>query len=681
MKNLGLHSSITALSGVGEKRAAAFHKLGIFTLEDLLAHYPRVYENRGVCKKIIELSHEETVCIRGVVSSSVKTHLIRKNLQIHTATVSDGTGFLEMVWFNNRFISGRLKKGETYVFYGKVQLAPKKQMHTPIFERPEEQKQLGKIMPVYPLTEGLTENFVSDCVAQALAACRGQFKECLPAALRTRHQLCEINYAVENIHFPANAEAYRSARRRLAFEELFFFQTALFSLKKRQQSALAPQMAASVEPFLSSLPFTPTGAQNRVIREVTKDLSSHKVMNRLVCGDVGSGKTAVAAAAIYCAVKSGFQAAFMAPTEILAAQHFKSLQSFFATSGITVELLSGSLPAKQKRETLARLKAGETQVIVGTHALLSDDVHFANLGLAVTDEQHRFGVDQRHLLTAKGENPHILVMSATPIPRTLALIIYGDLDVSVIDELPPGRQKIDTFAVDESYRKRINDFLKKEIAAGRQAYIVCPLVEESEQSELQSVSAYIKKLEQSGFAPDSIGILHGKLKTAEKDAVMATFKEGRLSLLVATTVIEVGVDVPNATVMLIENAERFGLSQLHQLRGRVGRGKHKSYCILMSQSRQETATARLTVMKKESDGFKIAEEDLKQRGPGEFFGTRQHGLPPFRVANLFSDMALLSQTTEAAQNFLAGHIPCSEDEKNQITAKMNALFRDRVSFN
>ncbi|MBE7040764.1 MAG: ATP-dependent DNA helicase RecG [Ruminococcaceae bacterium] len=676
-----LTSSITVLSGVGEKRAAAFSRLGIVTLADLLSHYPRAYENRENCKKIIELSHEETVSVRGVVSSSVKTNIIRKNLRVSTVKVSDGTGFLEMVWFNNRFIENRLKKGETYVFYGKVQLTPKKQMHTPIFERPEEQKQLGRIMPIYPLTEGITASILTDCVARALDACRGQIKESLPAALRNAFKLCEINFALENIHFPANEEAYRIARRRLAFEELFLFQTALFSLKKRQNSSHAPRLSADMQPFLNSLPFTPTGAQRRVMDEIGRDVSNSNMMNRLICGDVGSGKTVVAAAAVYMAVKSGFQVAFMAPTEILAAQHYNTLQKLFAPHNITVELLSGSLPARQKRETLARIQDGTTHLVVGTHALLSDDVAFNKLGLAVTDEQHRFGVEQRRLLTDKGENPHVLVMSATPIPRTLALIIYGDLDVSVIDELPPGRQKIDTFAVGESYRKRIYDFLKKEISQGRQAYIVCPLVEESDVTELQSVTAYIKKLEQSGFPAASIGILHGKLKGAEKDAVMSAFKEGRLSLLVATTVIEVGVDVPNATIMLIENAERFGLSQLHQLRGRVGRGSHKSYCILLSQSSQNAAMARLSVMKKESDGFKIAEEDLKQRGPGEFFGTRQHGLPAFRIASLYTDMALLEQTTKAARDFLNQRFPCSDVEKKLITEKIDALFNNHVTIN
>ncbi len=679
MAVLDLNSSISLLSGVGAKRAAAFGKLGIFTLEDLVSHYPRTYENRTVLKKIIELNDEETVCIKAVVSSSVSTKIIRKNLQIHTVKVSDGTGFLELVWFNNRFIEKQIQKGETYIFYGKVRLSPKKQMQTPIFESAQNQKQTGRIMPIYPLTDGLTQSFLSGCVAKALAACLGQIKEYLPAALRLKYQLSEINFAVENIHFPQGKEEYLAARRRLAFEELFLFQTALFSLKSRQENNLAPKLSASCQPFIASLPFTPTGAQLRVMQEIASDLARTRAMNRLVCGDVGSGKTVVAASAVYTAVKSGFQAAFMAPTEILARQHFEGLTKLFAGQGITIELLTGTLSAKERREALARLESGESQVAVGTHALLSEDVNFLNLGLAVTDEQHRFGVEQRSILTKKGENPHVLVMSATPIPRTLALIIYGDLDVSIIDELPPGRQKIDTFAVNEAYRKRIYAFLQKEIAGGRQVYIVCPLVEDSDATELQSVTAYAEKLVKAGFKKEQIGILHGKMKHAEKDETMTAFKENRLSILVSTTVIEVGVDVPNATVMLIENAERFGLSQLHQLRGRVGRGSEKSYCILMAMSTQETALARLAVMKRESDGFKIAEEDLKQRGPGEFFGTRQHGLPAFKIADLYTDMVLLQQTTLAARAYLAGEIPCQSEETKQIRQKIDRLFNNHVT--
>lgn len=673
-----LQTPITQLPGIGPKRADAFGRLGIFTFKDLLFHFPRAYEDRTVFKKIIELAHDETVCIKATVVSPMQTNLIRKNMRISSLRVSDGTGFLELIWFNNRFLDNRFKKGETYIFYGKVRLTPKKQMVTPLFETPDNQKQTGRIVPLYPLTEGLTENIVSDCVQQAFVR-SGQLKDPLPVALRSAYQLCEINYALTNIHFPAGRKEYETARRRLAFEELFTFQVALSSLKKRQANRPGAKLTVSPDSFLDSLPFTPTGAQQRVIREIAMDLTSGSSMNRLVCGDVGSGKTAVAAAAMYTTVKSGYQAAFMAPTEILAIQHYEGLQKMFQSHNIEIELLSGSLTAAQRRKALARIQSGEVQVVVGTHALLSEDVQFNRLGLAITDEQHRFGVNQRRILSEKGENTHILVMSATPIPRTLAFIIYGDLDISIIDELPPGRQKIDTFAVGENYRKRIYDFLSKELSAGRQAYIVCPLVEESETLELESVTEYAQKL-QKFFPHTPIGILHGKMKPVEKDAVMSAFKQGDLRILVATSVIEVGVDVPNATFMLIENAERYGLSQLHQLRGRVGRGTEKSYCILLSQSNQEAAMNRLHVMKTQSNGFAIAEEDLKQRGPGEFFGTRQHGLPEFKLAGMFSDMELLSKTTQAAKDYLADKIPLTEEEEKRFfSEKINALFNNHVT--
>ncbi len=678
MSHSSMQRSITQLPGVGPKRAAAFGKLGIFTLEDLLHHYPRGYENRKTCKKIIELIHDETVCIKAVVTSSLQTKILRKNMQIQTLKVSDGTGFLELVWFNNRFLESKLKKGDTFIFYGKVRLMPKRQMLTPIFERPDQQKQTGRIVPLYPLTEGLTENIVSDCVTHALALCPLQ-SETLPASVRRAYHLCDINYAIENIHFPADKNAYEAARKRLAFEELFVFQSALFSIKSRQCSHRALPLSASYAPFIASLPYTPTGAQSRVIEEIAADMAGGCAMNRLVCGDVGSGKTMVAAAALYIAAKSGFQGAFMAPTEILAAQHYESLKKLFAPHGIEVVLLTGSMPAMERRRSLSALEKGIAQVVVGTHALLSANVTFCRLGLAITDEQHRFGVNQRQILSDKGENPHILVMSATPIPRTLAMIIYGDLDVSIIDELPPGRQKIDTFALGENYRERVFGFLKKEIDAGRQTYIVCPLVEESELDELHSVTEYTAKLKEEVFPDVNIGMIHGKMKPNEKDAVMSAFKSGDIKILVATSVIEVGVDVPNATIMFIENAERFGLSQLHQLRGRVGRGTKKSYCILLAQGSSETAYTRLQVMKNNHDGFAIAEADLKQRGPGEFFGTRQHGLQPFKVANLYSDMELLTLSSQAAHDYIEGKMTTTPQEKEAINQKIEALFNNRVT--
>lgn len=674
-----LHAPITKLTGVGPKRADAFAKLGIITLGDLLNHYPRGYEDRTVIKKIIELTHDETVCIKATVAAPLQANRIRKNLHIYTLRVADGTGFIELVWFNNRFLENRFRVGDTYVFYGKVHLHPKKQMLTPLFEKPDHQKQTGCIMPLYPLTDGLSNAIVADCVAQILAR-NPEAEDILPQALRQEFALCQRSEAIRNIHFPENHTMREAARRCLAFEELFLFQSALFSVKAAQKKAEAPRLAADPTPFLNHLPFAPTGAQNRVIREIAADLAANAPMNRLVCGDVGSGKTIVAAAALFIAVQSGFQAAFMAPTEILAQQHYKTLSATLAPYGIKVCLLTGSVSSKARREAAESLADGSADIAVGTHALLNEALQFKRLALTVTDEQHRFGVNQRRRLTEKGTAPHTLVMSATPIPRTLAFILYGDLDVSLIDELPPGRQKIDTFAVGEAYRKRIYAFLQKQMNEGRQIYIVCPLVEESEAMSLHAAAQYAETLRTKVFPHASVGLLHGKMKPAEKEAVMTAFKDGELSILVATTVIEVGIDVPNATVMLIENAERFGLSQLHQLRGRVGRGKHKSYCILMSGTGSATAIERLLVMKHESDGFKIAEADLKQRGPGEFFGTRQHGLPIFKIASLYSDMELVQQTTMAARRFIDGKMPCTPAETKRLKEKIAALFNNHVTF-
>ncbi|MBE7048605.1 MAG: ATP-dependent DNA helicase RecG [Ruminococcaceae bacterium] len=680
MEENPLQMSITQLTGVGPKRADAFGRLGIFTIQDLLAHYPRGYDNRQIYKKIIELSHNESVCIHATVVGELQTKIIRKNMKIHTLRVSDGTGFLELVWFNNPFLDARFKKGDSYIFYGKVRLTPKKQMLTPIFEQPGKQKNTGKIVPLYPLTSGLNETLVSNCVAKALSLC-GTLQETLPEALRKAYMLCDYHFAVTNMHFPCNKASYEKARRRLAFEELFLFQSALFSIKKRQHSFRASILSVSPEPFLATLPFTFTHAQTQVLHEIMKDMASGITMNRLVCGDVGSGKTAVAAASMYTAVESGYQAAFMAPTEILAMQHYQNLKKMFAPHHINVEFLTGSMPVTARRKALANIQSGAAQIIVGTHALLSTQVQFCRLGLAITDEQHRFGVSQRQTLSAKGENPHVLVMSATPIPRTLALVMYGDLDVSIIDELPPGRQKIDTFVVGEQYRNRIYSFIQKEITAGHQAYVVCPLVEDSEDKMLHSVTEYAKKLQTTVFPNESIGILHGKMNSGEKDAVMYNFQKGIHTVLVATSVIEVGVDVPNATIMLIENAERYGLSQLHQLRGRVGRGSSKSYCILLSQSNGKDASTRLQVMKEEQNGFKIAEADLKQRGPGDFFGIRQHGLPPFRLASLYTDMMLLQQTTEAAQNYVENKLSISAKEKTLLSKQIEDLFNNHVTIN
>lgn len=675
-------SDIRFLKGVGEKRAAAFYSLGVRTVNDLLSHYPRAYEDRTAVKKIIECENNETVCIKATVSSALHKNIVRKNMTVYTLRVSDGTGFMDMVWFNMRFLEGKFKTGDTFIFYGKVQTSPKKQMQSPIYEKPECQSQTGRIIPVYPLANGLTQNLVRTSVEHALSQTAGRLSETLPEFLRLTYNLCELNFAIQNIHFPANQEAYEAARKRFVFEELFYLQTALFSLKDRRsnEQTIPFEDTACVASFLSALPFALTGAQNRVVSEICADLGRGKPMNRLVQGDVGSGKTVVAAAAMYVAAQNGFQSAMMAPTEILAGQHYENLRGLFQPFGVEVELLTGSMGTKAKRETLERLASGASSIVVGTHALISEDVSFQKLGLVITDEQHRFGVNQRRLLSDKGSNPHTLVMTATPIPRTLALIVYGDLDISAIDELPPGRKKVDTFVVGESMRTRIQAFIRKEINAGHQAYIVCPLVEDSPQMDLKSVTEYASHLQKNIFPDLPVAFLHGKMKPSEKEDIMARFAAGVIPILVATSVIEVGVNVPNASVMVIENAERFGLSQLHQLRGRVGRGSDKAYCILFCQSRQEATLERMNIMRQTNDGFKIAEKDLELRGPGEFFGTRQHGLPPLKIANLYCDMDILKQTTEAARNLLASDPEFLHPENSGIKQKIAALLRSNITF-
>ena len=529
-------------------------------------------------------------------------------------------------------------------------------MSNPVVE-PEGRREItGRIVPIYPLTAGVSQLILSRSIRQGLTACADILPDVLPDQVRREHQLCRIEYAYENIHFPESAEALDLARRRLAFEELFLFTIGLDRLRQRREVVHVPPCGGvDMEPFYSALPFTLTDAQRRCVEEALADMRSGTPMNRLVQGDVGSGKTMVAAACVYFCVKNGRQAALMAPTEILAQQHYHGLAPLLENLGIRCALLTGSTSAKTKKSIAAQLESGEIDFAIGTHALITGSVVYQNLGLVVTDEQHRFGVAQRADLAAKGDHPHILVMSATPIPRTLALILYGDLDVSVIDQLPPGRQPVETFAVTSRYHQRVYNFIRKLVGEGRQAYIVCPMVEENEElpDERKAVTEYARKLQAEVFPDLKVAFVHGKMKPKEKDAVMAAFAAHETDILVSTTVIEVGVDVPNAAVMVIENAERFGLSQLHQLRGRVGRGKHQSYCILISDNQNEETRQRLKVMTKTSDGFKIAEEDLRLRGPGDFFGQRQHGLPGLKVADLGCDTKLLQEAQEAARKLLA----------------------------
>ena len=585
---------------------------------------------------------------------------------------------MQLTFFNQAYLKDQFRKGESYVFYGRAQVKGRfVSMTNPVFDRLADFGRVtGRIVPVYRLTSGLSQNTVRSAVRQALDLSQGRLPDGLPDCVADEYKLCTARYAYENVHFPADMQALSLARRRLVFEELFVLACALGLLRGGREGAQGRVLrGAGLGTFTGSLPFSPTGAQLRAMREAIGDMSSGKLMNRLVQGDVGSGKTLVAAACIWYSAQSGAQSAFMAPTEILAEQHYATLTGFLEPFGIRVAKLTGSMRAAEKRAVLSGLASGEYALCVGTHALLSGGVEFRDLALVVTDEQHRFGVQQRAALAEKGLRPHILVMSATPIPRTLALMIYGELDVSLIDELPPGRQKVDTFAVDESYRARLGGFIEKLVSEGRQVFVVCPRIEEGEEAGdgLKSAEEHAEELRQQ-LPGLRIACIHGKLKAREKDEIMSRFAAGETDVLVSTTVIEVGVDVPNAALMVVENAERFGLSQLHQLRGRVGRGKHKSWCILVSDAKGEEARARLHAMTHISDGFKIAEEDLRLRGPGDFFGSRQHGLPELHIADLGADMNVLKAAQDAAKRLLESDPRLERPENKRLRSRAGELL-------
>ena len=652
-----LTTDIRTIKGIGEARAKALGKLGITNLRELISWFPRKYDDRRQAKRIADLVPGEAACVAAMIASPPTVSHIRKGMTLVKVRAVDDSGTLDVTFFNQTWLKEQLQVGETYIFYGKAEgNLLRKTMASPIVEQEGKGEFTGRIVPVYPLTAGVSQLILSRSVRQGLDECRDILPDVLPNEVRQAHHLCRIGYAYENIHFPADEHALDLARRRLAFEELFLFSIGLQRLRQRRETvSVPPCKAVDMEGFYSALPFTLTGAQKRCVEEAIADMRSGAPMNRLCQGDVGSGKTMVAAACVYFAVKNGRQAALMAPTEILAQQHYNGLAPLMEQLGIRCALLTGSTKAATKRSTSAQLSTGEIDFAIGTHALITGSVEFADLGLVVTDEQHRFGVAQRSALAAKGQHPHTLVMSATPIPRTLALILYGDLDVSVIDQLPPGRRPIETYSVPGSYHPRVYNFIRKLVAEGRQAYIVCPMVDENDETpdERKAVTEYAKKLQAEVFPDLKVAFVHGKMKPKEKDAVMTAFANRETDILVSTTVIEVGVDVPNAALMIVENAERFGLSQLHQLRGRVGRGQHQSYCILISDNRNEETRARLKVMTQTADGFKIAEEDLRLRGPGDFFGVRQHGLPGLRIADIGCDTKLLREAQEAAESLLA----------------------------
>lgn len=653
------NKSIKYIKGVGESRRSLFEKLDINSVFDLLTYYPREYEDRSKIKNIADLENGENCSFEGTIVSNVNDARPRRGMVISKVTVQDSTGRLTALWFNQQYVKKALLLGENYIFYGRVERKLNKlQVVNPVFEAGNSQimKKSLKILPVYSATKNLGQNVIRTIVQEAVKTLENMpLEDMLPEDIKRKHGLADLKDCITQIHFPESLEKMREARNRLVFEELFMLQLGLLfykTLAAHRGRGIQFGRPSEMGAFISSLPFKLTSAQQKVLEEVEKDMESENVMNRLVQGDVGSGKTIVAVLALFKAVKCGCQGAMMVPTEILAEQHCKSIKPLFEEYGIRIELLSSSLPKKQKQGIFDGLKDGSINVVVGTHALLENTVEFQKLGLVVTDEQHRFGVRQRTILAEKGQNPDVLVMTATPIPRTLALILYGDLDISVIDQLPPGRKPIKTYSVNEGMRERINNFIREKVMEGRQVYIVCPLVEESEEIEAKSAVVTAEDISNNVFRDLKVGIIHGKMKPAEKEDVMKSFSAGEISILVSTTIIEVGVNVPNATLMVVENAERFGLAQLHQLRGRVGRGDQQSFCVLFNQSKSQVSRERMKIMSQSNDGFVISEKDLEIRGPGDFFGTKQHGLPELKIANLYRDIEVLKLAQNSAKELL-----------------------------
>ena len=676
---LDLNKDVKYVKTVGPSRVKLLNKLKIYTLKDLIEYYPRDYEDRSKPKNLYECTDGEEVLIEAIPTGRI-SEMHKGRMTISRLIVKDQTGTCYITWFNQGYLRDKFQPGRMYRFFGKISNKNGRlEMNSPVYDEIDQSKNTGKIIPIYPLTYELKQTTLRRIIENGLLEVKGQLPETLPEYILKENNLWDINNTIERIHFPVEFSDFNKARERLVFEELLTTQLALLKLKnnyEHETDGIQFSKDVYMSDVINILPFKLTKAQLRVLEEIDRDMESNKPMNRLLQGDVGSGKTVVAMIAAYKAVKSGYQATIMAPTAILASQHLESFQGILEELGIRVELLISSVTKKKKAEILEKLQNGEIDILIGTHAILEENVVFKNLGLVVTDEQHRFGVKQRGTIAAKGQNPDVIAMSATPIPRTLALILYGDLDISIIDELPPNRKKIETYAVRKNMEERVNNFIRKQITEGRQAYIVCPLVEENEDMEgLQSVIELAERYQKETFSEYKVAYLHGKMKPKEKDEIMERFKNGEIQILIATTVIEVGVNVPNASIMVVENAERFGLAQLHQLRGRVGRGEYQSYCILKYEGNSETIRQRMKVMCDTNDGFIISEKDLELRGSGDFFGTEQHGPPELKIANLFEDIAVLKKVQKLALKIMEDD-PLLEKEKN---AKLNDLVKEKFS--
>lgn len=675
-----LSTSVQYIKGVGPKKAYSLKRLNINTIEDLIYFIPRDYDDRTKVSTLRDSVIGEKATLEVKIAGEFSIIRPRRNMSILKVPIEDSSSNGYMVWFNQEYLKDKFKIGESYRVNGKInKMGFELQIMNPAFETLDQSEKTGRIMPIYPLTEGLSNNEIIRIVNYALNNNLDYIEEVLPNNLVKKYNMLSVKESLKNIHNPFNKELLIKSRYRLVFEELLILQLGLFIIKNRtysKETGIIFQRPEEINDFIFNLHFSLTKAQNRVFGEIQEDMDKAKQMNRLIQGDVGSGKTVIAVLAMYRAVKSGYQAAMMAPTEILATQHYESLRSYFHKYGIRCELLVGSLTNKAKEKVLNELKHGHIHIIIGTHAIIQEHVEFHKLGLAITDEQHRFGVKQRSVLNQKGINPDIIVMTATPIPRTLALILYGDLDISIIDELPPGRKEIETYAVGFNMEERVHKFIEKQLIDGRQAYIVCPLIEESENLDLNSAEILYEKLKTRVFKNYNIGLLHGKMKAKDKDFIMNQFKNHEIDILVSTTVIEVGVNVPNSNIMVVYNSERFGLAQLHQLRGRVGRGEYQSYCILLNASNNPIARERMRILQSSSDGFVISEKDLELRGPGEFFGTKQHGLPELKIANLIRDIDILKVVQREAQAIMKLDQDLSLDEHKKIKSKVKNMFKD-----